>query len=330
MVSFPMIDMLKIAGKEVNIRSFMAGENSRFGWQPNLKIEDYHADKSALNSSSLKLMDKSAYSFARNYWVKTKPPTNAMRFGTLVHMAILEPLKFKKHYQVQPQFVGLTQDGRETTRANSLDVMRQYEEWRSELPAGAVIVTKDEQDKIFGMIDSVLSHPTASVLLSNIKPEIIGYWQKELATEEELDADPNSSFVINMRMAIDGLAFNMGNLSDLKTCQDCSMKSFRKTHIEGLQAFHQIAMYEDGANHIEKYLIENKTWIAVESEWPHETAVHEVSEEYELAGKWLYNQNLQKIKKCIKNREFPYAQEEPMKVIPSGYFLQKYQELGAF
>ncbi len=324
MVSMPQ-DFLTIARKEVNIRSFMASENSKFGWQFNMKTEDYHADKSALNSSALKLMDKSAYSFARNYWVKTKPPTEAMRFGTLVHMAILEPLKFKDLYHVKPQFVGVTQSGEVTTRSNAKDVERQYEEWRASLPEKHVIVTTEQRDKIFAMIDSVLSHPTASILLSNIKPEAIGYWQKDLTTEE--DEEP---FIVNLRMAIDALAFTMGNLSDLKTCQDCSMKAFRKTHIEGLQAFHQIAMYEDGASHIEKYLVENKTWIAVESEWPHETAVHEVSEEYELAGKWLYNQNLQKIKKCIKERKFPYAQEEPMRVTPSGYFLQKYQELGVF
>ena len=60
-----------------------------------LPTEDYHRDKSAVNFSSLKFIEKSEFHFAHAFWGKPKEPTPRMKFGTLAHMALLEGPKFK-------------------------------------------------------------------------------------------------------------------------------------------------------------------------------------------------------------------------------------------
>lgn len=305
--------MIKICGKKINPKSVLEID-IKPGWRE-MPTEEYHADKTAVNSSSLKYASKSEFAFAHSFWGPPKEPTDAMKFGTLVHMAILEPLKFKNCYVVEPYFEGPTQDGKMSP--NSKIAKQKRADWRAELPPGSVVVTEEEQDKIFSMIDSVLSHPTASVLLMDGKPELIGYW-KDRATG------------INLRMMADFMAFNLGTLADLKTCQDSEWEAFRKTGVEGLQYFMQMAMYVDGTENITGKKVENKAWIAVENKYPFETRVHEVDDKYDYAGHFQYRENLKKIRNAIDKNNFPQGQLEAVKGEPTPWFYKKYELKGAF
>lgn len=308
--------MIKICGKEINPKSILESHAANpTGWREGMKVDDYHADKSAVNSSSLKHATKSDWAFSHSFWGPPKEPTDAMKFGTLVHMAILEPIKFKNSYVVEPYFEGPTQDGKMSSQSKVAKQMRA--QWHSELPPGSVVVTIEEQDKIFAMIDSVLAHPTASMLLSNGKPELIGYW-----------ADKETG--LNLRMMADFMAFNLGTLADLKTCQDSEWEAFRKTGVEGLSYFLQMAMYVDGTEQITKTKVENKAWIAVENKFPFETRVHEVDEKYDLAGQFQYRENLAKIRNAIDKNCFPQGQLLSVKGEPSSWFFKKYELKGAY
>jgi len=316
--------MIKICNNEINPRSIIAGPDFVSGWREDLKTEDYHADKSAINSSSLKHATKSEYSFAHNFWGNPKEPTEFMKFGTLYHMAQLEPMKFKEKYIVEPIFEGLTADGKMSTRSASAKKKRA--EWLAEIPKDAVVVTEDERDRILSMIDSVASHPTASQLLKDGKPEMIGYWKKSVKyNDEDMTEEP---LEIALRMMGDFLRFDLGILADLKTCQDSSWESFRRTHVEGLGAFLQMAQYKDGVQSITGAPVENCAWIAVESKFPFETAVHEVDYEYDVIGKFQYEQNLKKIKRAIESNCFPQAQLYSVKGEVSPWFRKKYQLKG--
>ncbi len=98
--------------------------------------EVYHADKTAANSSNLVSMMKSPA-----HWLHAhtfgKEPTEAMKFGTLAHMAILEGAKFKDRY----------------------------------------VVTQEQLDNIVGMVESMLSHERASQLLTEGAAELAGYFR---------------------------------------------------------------------------------------------------------------------------------------------------------
>jgi hypothetical protein len=64
-------------------------------WKENLDNETYHADKSAVGSSSLRKILKSPLSFYSDFFLSTpQEKTDAMRFGELVHVAVLEGSKF--------------------------------------------------------------------------------------------------------------------------------------------------------------------------------------------------------------------------------------------
>lgn len=282
------------------------------GWRENLPDEQYHKDKSAVNFSSLKHIDKSNFAFAQSYWGKQKPPTAAMKFGTLAHMAILEGEKFRSKYVVMPEFTGYTGDGK--LSANSKDAKDKRAKWIMEQPKGAIIVTEEEREKLFNMIDSVLSNEKAVQILSSGKPEIAGYWQDKKTG-------------LNLRMKADFLSFDLGVLVDVKTCQDVRWEFFRKS-VENYRYDIQIMMYNDGVKNITGKEPENRVWLVIESEAPHEVRLHEVGPEYEAIGEFEYRRSLDKLKSAIDKGEFLQGNDDILIAEPSFWFKRKYEQLG--
>ncbi len=307
---------MRVFNKEIDPQTLLNATDRKTGWRPELVTDQYHADKTALNFSSVKHVKKSPYAFAGSFWGPPKEPTPAMKFGTLVHMAILEPMKFKTKYVVQPEFTGYTQKGELTTSLNCKEVKDKIARWQMDQEPGAVIVTEQEREDIFCMIDSVLSHPMASKLLTNGQPETPGYW-----------IDPTTG--LPCRMMPDFLAFNADTLTDFKTCADSSWEAFRKS-VEKLHYDVQMAMYDDGVFHITGIRPQHNVWLATENVFPFETRVHEVDPIYKAAGRFQYRENMNKIKQCLKNGEFPQGQLDIIMSQPSSYYFKEYEQKGAF
>lgn len=285
-------------------------ENFKTGWREDLSDEHYHGIKNAVNFSSLKHIEKSEFAFAKSFWGPPKEPTASMKFGTLVHKAILEGADFKKNFVVMPEFVGFTKDGKVTKSSNATDIIRQRTEWLDAQPKNAIIITIEERNKIFAMLDSVLSNDKALKLLSDGKPELSGFW-----TDEKTG--------INLRIKPDFLAFNLGVLVDLKTSQDARWEYFRKS-VENYSYFLQMAMYSEGVKHITGKEPEHKAWLVVESDGAHECRIHEVSSYYDDIGRWEYRNCLDKLKKAIDENSFPQGGLEVLVGEPTAWFLKKY------
>lgn len=288
--------------------------NFKSGWRKEMPDEEYHRDKTAVNFSSLKLIEKSEFAFAKSYWGKPKEPTASMKFGSLAHIAMLEGAKFRERYVVMPEFVGYTQKGEPTTSKNSKDVQRQTQEWLAAQPANAIIVEQEERDKLFAMIESVLSNEKAVTLLQNGEAEIKGYW-----------IDPVTG--LPCRMMDDFLSFNLGILADLKTCADARWESFRKS-VENYRYDLQMAMYAEGVKVITGKEPAAKAWIAVESDGAHECRIHEVSPYYDDIGKFEFRRCMDKLKKAIDEHSFKQGGDEIMVGEPSYWFLKKYIAMG--
>lgn len=277
-------------------------------------IEEYHWDRSAVNFSALKHMDKSEHAFARVYWGLQKPATSRMKFGSLAHMAILEGSKFKARYVVMPEFESQTADGKPSNSKNTSYYKSQVQLWTSQQPPNAVVVTAEEREKIFRMIDSVLSNEKAAKLLMNGVPEAVGYWK-----------DPITG--INMRMAADFISFDLGILVDLKTCADVRWELFRKS-VESYRYDLQMMFYSEGIKNITGKAPESRAWITIESEEPHEVRIHEVGAHYETIGAFEYRKSLDKLKRAIDDKSFPQSNEEILVGEPSHWFLRKYLQMG--
>ena len=285
------------------------------GWVEGLDDESYHSDKSAVNFSSLKHADKSLYAFAKSYWGGGKRETDAMKFGKLAHMALLEGAKFKARYVVMPEFTGLTAKGEITTSKNATDVKNKIAAWTNAQSPDALIVTEDERTKLFNMIESVLSNEEASKLLSQGKPEIAGYW-----TDEETG--------LNLRFKPDFLAFGLGVLADVKTTPDIRWEMFRKS-VENHRYDLQMMMYSEGVKNITKVEPEHRAWIAIESDGAHEVRVHEVNGIYQECGAFDFRRLLRKVKTAIDSGKFPQGlPREEVNEIPTTWYQKKYIDLG--
>lgn len=154
------------------------------GTQKNEFIEDesfpsYLGDFTHINAGGLQLVHRSPYHkylelIGKDVESEEEKEKDHFRFGRIVHMAILEPKQFLNSYVVEPEFVGVTKDGKETTSKNSKDVQRQISEWREILPEDALIMSQKEHDMLYEMIDCLMAHPEASNFFKNGKPEVTG------------------------------------------------------------------------------------------------------------------------------------------------------------
>lgn len=272
---------------------------------------DYFADKSAVNSSSLKYMLKSPNSFKASFFDgKTETTTEALKFGTLAHLAILQGSKFKDTYQVMPKFTGYTKSGELTDSLNCKEVKDKRSAWLAELPKDAVICTEEERDKLIGMVESIIKHPKAFKLLQQGKPEIVGYW--------------NFKNGIPCKMKADFISFNLNALVDLKTTQNCDAKYFSK-QIENFRYDFQMQFYSNGIQAITGKAPEHKIFIAIEKEPPYEVAVYEMAPQYEEAAEFDIQFCMDKLKQCLETNEWPSKQKEIEIIEPNHWFMKDYE-----
>jgi hypothetical protein len=265
-------------------------------WKENLSNEEYHADKSAVGSSTLRKVLKSPLSFhADFYGQKKEEPNEAMRFGNLVHAAVLEGPMFLEKMVVAPKFVGLTKDGRESTQSG--EAKKKKAEWYSAMEAeNRIIVTEEEQEKIVGIINSINSHEGALKLLANGAREVSGYF-----------SDPETGIVNKIRP--DFVSFDLGALVDLKTTQSVLKQDFQKT-IWNYRYDFQLAMYSEGIKAITGRYPKYQALIAVETTAPYEVAVYIADEGMISKGQEDYRRALDTLSECLSTDSWPRYQRE--------------------
>lgn len=296
----------------MNPNILIAPKDFQAHWNYEIKTPEYHSDKNAVNSSSLKKMLKSPLAFKQAFWGEPTEPSDAMKFGTLAHLAILQGEKFRSKYVVMPEFESKTADGKPSDSKNTKYYKDQVSEWKKGIPEDAVICTTEERDKLFGMVESITKHPMAYELLKDGAPEICGYWR-----DEETG--------IRCRMQGDFVSFNLGSLIDVKTTSDSDWNEFRKS-VENYKYPFQMAMYAEGIKAITGKRPEHILWIAVESKPPYEVRVFELSPHYEEIGHYEFRSAMRKLKECIDSGKFEAEQKEIEIVEPSHWYFKQYED----
>lgn len=300
----------------MNFKNLYAPKDFVNGWNETIKVQEYHGDKNAVNSSSLKKILKSPLAFYNSFYKDPEEPTDAQKFGTLAHLVLLQGDVFKSKYVVMPEFESRTADGKKSDSLNTKFYKDQVVEWKKTLPTDAIVVTQEEKDNLFGIVDSILNHSIAKNLLKNGKPEICGYWK-----DQETG--------ILCRMQADFISFDGDILVDVKTTQDCSLNAFKRT-IENYDYSFQMAMYAEGIKNITGKKPSHIVWLAVESKAPFECRAYMMSPQYEAVGEFNFKRAMNKLKKCIDKGEFKGEQQEIEIVEPNAWFLNQYADLGAF
>lgn len=297
------------AVEAIDYKRIIAPEDFVNGWRE-MPEEVYHSDFNAVNYSSLKHVGKSLFSFHQHFFIgHEKEPTQKMKFGTLAHMALLQGSKFKERYIVMPEFVGLTLKG-EISKTSKAAKQKQAD-WLAEVPNGSIIVTTQERNDLFAMIDSTLSHEQAYEILKDGKPEIIGYWRDSITG-------------LRCRAQLDFLSFNLGALLDVKTTNDCEWTQFRKS-VEKLNYPLQLAKYASGVKHITGAEPQNRAWLAIENVFPFEVAVHETGPKYDTIGDFEYRKFMNDVRDSVESGKWPMKQTEIEIGEPSLFYERKYE-----
>ena len=230
---------------------------------------EYHADP-AISASHLSVVTASPYHYWKRYLDPQRPPstsTAAMRLGSLVHCAVLEPYELGARYSTCAS---------RTTKAGK--------EQAAELAAAGIeAVTNGDMELALAMSDAVRSHPMAMILLSAGKAEQ-SFWWDDAATGLRCKCRPDW--------------YDGTTIVDLKTTIDASPVGFAKS-VASYKYHQQACHYMAGLN-AERFI-----FIAVEKSYPYGVGVYQLDAAAMAAGEALRRQNLQTIADCRAINEWP-------------------------
>ena len=246
------------------------------GIYEDLPAEDYHA-ADAVSRSGLTKIDRSIDHY-REYAANGIEDSKALRTGTAIHAAILEPEKFQHDYidaQI-PDECGGMYHGYKTTaelasqgfdadqiakhtktklktikghleRDDVLALIDHYEKF----PAGsAPEIEPDELDTALRCRDAVLEHPTASQILTDGKPEVSHFWE-----------DEETGILCKCRpdwQRSDGI------LVDVKSASEATPEAFQRS-LHRYQYYVQAPFYLDGVTTTTGQAYEKFLFVVVET-----------------------------------------------------------------
>lgn len=217
--------------------------------------------------------------------------TEAMRFGQIVHQAILEPSRFLQSYRVMPEF-GPMQSSKNREKRD---------EWLKSLPPGAIVLTQEEVDQVTGMMNAVRGHSKASRLLEEGIPEISGFW-----------TDPQTG--VKCRIRPDYLRTD-GVVIDYKTATDASYKSFQGAALKF--GYHvQAAFYRQGVRAISRKACDGFVFIVQEKTPPYAVMVYAADDAFLDLGRAHVKKALRLFGECQRQDVWPAYPEIIMNLSP--------------
>lgn len=250
-------------------------------WVPThiLTSEEYHAHP-AISRSGLGLIQRSP----RHYWERylnpdhvPGEPTPAMRFGTAVHAAVLEPDLFDRQFALAPALPRTTKAGKEA--------------WAAAAEGGRDLLTEAEHTAILGIRAAVHAHPAAGRCL-----EIDGINESTFITK-----DPGTGLDIKCRP--DRLT-DSGWVVDLKTTQDASAPEFARSiakfgyHVQAAFYLHTI---EVATGTRPKGFI----FLAAEKTAPYAVQMLRLGQQSLELGTRTMHQNLATLRQCLESGIWP-------------------------
>jgi exodeoxyribonuclease VIII len=159
--------------------------------------DEYHADTSSISHSMLEKFRQSVPLYHGLYVAKTLPrdePTPAMKLGTALHAWLLEPQNWTQLVAVGP----------DCERRSNADKARWAEFGAASV--GKTVITREQEQKVFLMADSVKANATAKALLAAAGPnEQAIRWQDSsgLICKAKFDRALDAKFVLDIKTTRD-------------------------------------------------------------------------------------------------------------------------------
>lgn len=244
------------------------------GIVPDLDFEQYTLAPGVSNSHLKIIHEQTPLHLRYHLDAPPKPPTDAQRFGSLVHGFLLQPDTMKDAFYVKP-------DGMKFST-------KEGKAWQDE-HEGKPILTAEEATAIDCMVAAVHRHPSASRLLKNAELESSIFVRDSQDTLRKLRPDvlPNGG----------------DYLPDVKTCDSAAPDDFAKA-VANYGYYRQAAYYLDGCELAgRKY--EAFVFIAVEKTPPYAVAVHRLTPYDVDLGRLHYQRALAIYRECLASGHWP-------------------------
>jgi exodeoxyribonuclease VIII len=237
-----------------------------------IAAERYHA-ADGVSKSMLDVLAEKTPAHLVAYLSDGEEETEAMRFGSILHRAILEPDTFREGFYVRPDEMKFTtKDGKA---------------WR-DLHTDRPILTTPELQQIEKMALAVNSHPFAKRLLAGAM------------REQSIFVEDNQGTLRKSRLD----ALTKGNVvPDLKSCESAALDTFERS-ISRYRYHVQAAYYLDNCNlaGIEKVSF---FFICVEKSPPYAVRCLQLMPEVIEYGRILYQRDLQVYRNCLETGHWP-------------------------
>lgn len=242
----------------------------------------------ALAQSRLSLMRKSPM----HYQLNPQFSSDAMSFGSIFHLALLEPAKFKTSFLVEPTEV--TIDGKTVELNKRIAKHRDWLDcWRTDNIA-SVILTEKQMDSLTGMLNEIQRDPMLVELIQMGKPEcVVLFDHKGRACKGKADLlvdHPKHGRVV----------------VDFKKTQDASESGFARS-VHNYCYNLQSAFYLDGFQAQKFYFVavEEKGFIDRQGVSRHPIGKWD-AELFLDSGRALRDRLMDKLAECERTNEWPW------------------------
>lgn len=253
--------------------------------------EDYEKLDYRVNWSTLKVMKKSPAHYRANLMKREKKDTDALKLGRAVHLAVLEPERFRTSYAV---WDGERRAGKE------------WEAFKKKW-ADCEILREEDYQEAKAIAEAARNDRHAAAYLRDGAAEVTLLWTHS----QPANGVPGFDMPCKGRMDFGAKA---GVIVDLKTCRDGSPDGFSRAAWD-LDYLAQAAFYVDGhaaasgTGEVLPYVI-----VAVEKEEPYVVQVYTVPEHLLDMGRELYRSHLARLSECRRESRWPGYSDGPMEL----------------
>lgn len=251
----------------------------KLGELTQLSFDAYRAID-GINASGLKLLQRSPMHYFYDRWVAQRRETPALRMGSMLHAAILEPDRFAARMVRRPAWDLRTKAGK-----------AEREAWQKDLPPDAIEVGEADQAMLEGILTAVRGHNRLRRLLAEGRRECSLVWR-------------DSVHDVVCKARYDFVAAKTNVIVDLKTTASAAYEDFARDlsrYAYTLAAAHYLAgARETGVADPKRFV-----WAVVEKDPPHAIALYTMSPEEHARGIRLRSQTMTRYAECLKAATWP-------------------------
>lgn len=279
----------------------------------------------AVNGSRLALMAESP----RHYQLNTVKESDAMRLGTAIHMAYLEPGRFKDSYVCEPDTVHCAPrddknkviKGAEPCWQPAQKQLKDHREWlaqwaAAQARAGKIVLTVDEMEAITGMLNRI----TEEMRFPPKDPGIITL-QEILASKDAELVGVSEYRGHRIKGRIDLLCqTRLGKtIVDIKKAASAREDLF-KSKIFNLHYDAKAWLY------MKIFEADAFIWFAIEEKAPHAMGLYS-AEHFLGIGEKKINKWLDTLTECQRTNEWPWFTNGVVAPVPSDWQLRAFEEM---